>query len=635
MNMNKTIHNILSGIVLPVLGIFLLAGCNYLDIVPTGTPDEKDAFATPHNAKKYLYSCYGYAPFNANVQSSLDFLTGDDIVTSAEHETYAHFAKGTYTPSYPRISYWNTLFTGIRYCYTLINKVDGVPGIDKEIAEDYKAQAEFLIGFFHYLMIQNYGPTIIVTEVEDVNAPVEDFKARSTMAESVAFTAKILDSAASKLPATRTDSDYGMATSVAAKAIKAKLMVLAASPLFNGYEKHKDVKNPDGTAIFEQAFDQTKWDAAYAATKEAVQVAEQAGLGLYNALAGGNSNIKEPTNMMQRTLRLAIIDKENLKETVWGDTRQHGLYGLQSNSIPYHEVGNEQFAYGNVSPTLNMMKRFYTANGLPLSEDPSFPNESEWWTLMDVPADYEYAEGKIAKFVYNREPRLYAWTVFHNGYYEVGGTYNDDYNYNAKYRRGNGKAKLVMKMMANDPGGRKGRNNNYSPSGFLNKRLISPLETPAAARVQYIHPYVTMADLYLLLAESAVEVGKLDEAKATLDKIRVRAGIPTVNDAWKNARHPEKAQTKEGLREIVRQERLIEMYMLNQNFWDLRRWLIAENTMGKRPVGLNISSNSLEEFWRPAEVDVERSFRVPANYLMPIPQSEINKNGNLVQNPGY
>lgn len=612
-----------------------LVGCNYLDIVPNGTPEEKDAFATPHNAKKYLYSCYGFIPDNTNVQSSIDFLTSDEVVTSSEHETYAHFAKGTYTPSYPRISYWNSLFTGIRYCYILINNVDAVPGMDPAVAADYKAQAEFLIGYLHYLMIQNYGPTIIITGVEDINAKVEDFKARSTMAESVEFTAKILDSAASKLPEMRTDTEYGLATSVAAKAIKSKLMVLAASPLFNGYEKHKGVTNPDGTPIFEQAFDQGKWETAYTAAKEAVQAAESAGFSLYKALEGGSSSIKEPVDLTQRTLRLALIDKENLGETVWGNTRGHGLYGIQGNSIPWHETGNDWFAWGNIAPTLGMMERFYTANGLPLEEDPSFPDKSEWWSLMDAPDDFEYGEGRIAKFVYKRDPRMYAWTTFENGYYEIGGTYNDATNYNPKYRRGNGNAKIVMKMMHDEPSGRKGRNNNYSPSGFLNKRLISPLETPAQACVNYIHPYVTLADLYLLLAESAVEVGKLDEAKTYLDKIRTRAGLPTVNEAWANAKHPQKAQTKEGMREIVRQERRIELYMLNQSFWDHRRWLEAEKYLGDRPWGLSIQENNLNAFWTPKEINVERSFRVPANYLMPIPQSEVDKNSKLVQNPGY
>ena len=144
-----------------------------------------------------------------------------------------------------------------------------------------------------------------------------------------------------------------------------------------------------------------------------------------------------------------------------------------------------------------------------------------------------------------------------------------------------------------------------------------------------------MADLYLLAAEAAVEVNKLGEAKTYLDKIRSRAGLPSVDDAWAHAAHPDKANGKDGMREIVRQERLIEMYMLNQNFWDLRRWLMAERCMGKAPDGVNILADNIDAWWKPTRVQVSRAFTAPTNYLMPIPQEEIKKNPKIVQNPGY
>ena len=93
------------------------------------------------------------------------------------------------------------------------------------------------------------------------------------------------------------------------------------------------------------------------------------------------------------------------------------------------------------------------------------------------------------------------------------------------------------------------------------------------------YPVIRMAEMYLNLAEILIELdalenttGRLEEAKGLIDKIRVRAGIPTIDEAWKKANHPEKANTAEGLREIVRRERQIEFYLENQRFWDLRRW---------------------------------------------------------------
>ena len=114
-----------------------------------------------------------------------------------------------------------------------------------------------------------------------------------------------------------------------------------------------------------------------------------------------------------------------------------------------------------------------------------------------------------------------------------------------------------------------------------------------------------------------------------MNYVRGRAGIPTVEESWDGIAE----LTPNKLREIVRQERLIELYMENHNFWDIRRWGIAE-TLGEQPKGLSVQAKTITEFAKPVSVDVQRRF-IPAHYLMPLPISEINKNPNMVQNPGY
>ena len=95
----------------------LNTSCNYLDIVPDETATEKDAFANPRAALRYLYSCYGYLPQSNMVSSCMDF-TGDETI-SPFAESYVKFAEGSYDSSNWIISYWNTLFQGIRQCYLL------------------------------------------------------------------------------------------------------------------------------------------------------------------------------------------------------------------------------------------------------------------------------------------------------------------------------------------------------------------------------------------------------------------------------------------------------------------------------------------------------------------------------------
>lgn len=627
----KKIYNIL----LALLLMGAMGACNYLDVVPDETATVEDSFKNAKSAEKFLYSCYGSLPRLSATVSGLDFLTGDEVVTSFEHETFARFPKGTYTASDPVISYWNSLFTGIRYCYMLLDNIDKVPGMEKDKIEDYKAQAQFLIGFYHYLLIQNYGPTIIVTKVEDLNTDAKDFLPRRPLDECVKFVVDKFDAAAAKLPKERTGSEYGLVTSTAAKALKAKLYVIVASPLFNGNSKfYADFKSPDGTQLMPLTFDASKWTRAVQALREAIALAEADGFELYVAKEGALSSLPEPQDPIQRSLRFAILDRDNTKEIIWGDTRQQGWYDIAAKSAPYHGSDN---AYSGVGVTLNMMKRFYTENGLPIDQDPEFFAESDWWNLMDVPSGYANAEGRIPNFLFKREPRLYAWVAFQNGYYEIENK-DEKGNYARNLRRGQNGKKVVMKMLAGEPGGRGPvnnlRNNDYCPTLFLNKKLVSPAKRPGN-NPQFIYPFISLADLYLLMAEASVETGDLTTAKTYLDKIRTRAGIPTVDEAWARAKEPGKANSQEGMREIVRQERMVEMYLQGQNFWDMRRWLLAETYFSQQPKGLNMKAATLEDMCQVMTVDVQRSFVSPRNYLMPIPQGEINKNRNLVQNVGY
>lgn len=149
---------------------------------------------------------------------------------------------------------------------------------------------------------------------------------------------------------------------------------------------------------------------------------------------------------------------------------------------------------------------------------------------------------------------------------------------------------------------------------------------------QYAWPNLRLGGLYLLYAEALIEYGKdFSTAKSYIDRVRDRAGIPTVDDAWAPIGG---ANDKETLRTIVRQERQNELYMENQRFWDLRRWM--QGDMLDTPLkGMNIEGATNEEFFQVTTSPQVRNFRTPANYLMPIPVEQINRSHGFVQNPGY
>lgn len=619
----------------------LATGCKYLDVAPTELANDTDTYASYEAGLKYLYSIYGYIPETHNPTSSLDLATGDETISSFEHELFARFPKGTYSATAPVISYWNSFFNGLRQAYSFDEIIDKIPDTSAEHKADYRAQVKFVVAYYHYMLLRCYGPIILVKEKPNINAKLSDYPKRLPLDECLQWISDKLDEAAAELPAKREEqSRYGLATSVAAKAVKAKLWLYAASPLFNG-DKYKDFVDKEGVHLMPQAYDPQKWVKAREALKEAIDLAEATGHALYmkeDFEMNANDN-PFPARGVIRRLRTAQIDWKGTPnpEALLVDTRPLSFYGLLGKSTP---VGRAGSGYNGLSPTWAMLGRFYTKNGLPWDEDPEFANyrtDEAKTSVVDIPADHaEYGKvgGKTIYFNLNREPRFYAWIAFHGGYYEL---LNKD-NGNPAYpipQYMSEKGRVLLDFLRNGNQGRKERSNNYSPAGYLNKKFTTPNHrvtnrTGGQETGNHPWPVIRLGDLYLAYAEACVETGDLATAKLYLNRVRERAAIPTVETAWAGVAD----LTQDKLRQIVRQERMIELYLEGQNFWDMRRWLLAKEAFGTKAKGLNINANTIDEFAKVVEIPFERSFS-EAQYLLPIPIDDINRNTKLVNNPGY
>lgn len=629
--MKKYIYHI------PIVFLFFVTttACNFLDIVPDEIGTEEDAFKDTRAAERYLYACYSYIPNPRSGTSSLDLLTGDEVVTAFEHETFANFPKGNYTANNPVISYWSTLFMGIKQCYILKNNIHKVPAMPEADKKDYMAQADFLIAYYHYLLLRCYGPIILIKEEPLLTTPPDEFLPRSGYDECVEWIAGKFDEAAKALPDSRMGIRLGLATSNAAKSIKSRMYLYAASPLFNGNSAfYADFKKADGTPLISNEYSASKWIKAKEMAKEAIDAAEKSGYRLYASSDAVDPSMPEPKDPTVRTLRFNILDKAN-KETIWAETREEGNFSIQGKSRPWWL----RRSFNGICPTLAMLDRFYTENGLPIDQDPSFKYESRF-TIENFPDGNIHGEGQTSYMNLHREPRYYAWISFHGGYYEclgnATGNATDKWAYLPQYKRGVNEAKLVTFFKRYDNCGRQERTNNFSYGGFLNKKGVSPrssVSDNSSVNVAYPWPIIRLAELYLNYAEACVETNELEEAKKYINKIRERAGIPSLEDAWGSIGVP---LTQEKMREIVRQERMIELYLENHNFWDMRRWLLAATNFSKTPQGLNTMGTSMEAFSRKTDLTtVVRNFVSPTHYLMPIPYSEVQRNINLIQNPGY
>lgn len=640
----------MKNIIIIILFSILLAGCNYLNIVPDERNMPEHTYRNPQAAKNYLYSCYSKMP-DTRVSEALDKYSAAEIINVIEKSEWVTFPRGYYSPSSPQLTkaYYGNIWSGLHQCYQFLSVVDLTPDMLPDDLKYYKAEATLLIAYYHWLSFRAYGPTVIMRGLIDPLTPINQLPERSSVDEVVQFIDEKITEAESIGLAERHDGDdYGRFTQYVAKALRSKVHLYAASPLFNGNSDFfATLRSPlDNRHLVSQTMDIEKWKKAETVTRNVIADLESAGFRLYNEIgyddAGTPSAQKPgPVNKAQRAVRYAFMDNVGgtNPEVIMVDTRKEGTYALQNQSTPKQKASNGyKNSWNLLAPTLQTVEMFYTKNGLPIDEDKEF-NYAERYTIVNMPINYDgnnyftQSNGKTLNLHLNREPRFFAWIGFHNGNYEIAKYNGSVVNSN------NAKKAIVVKFRKNDPNGyEEGQTGNYSGTGYLNKKFVHP--SFQNGPIHYPYPVIRMAEMYLNLAEILIELdiaegetGRLKEAKDLIDKIRIRAGIPTIDTAWKKAKHPEKATTAEGLREIVRRERQIEFYLENQRFWDLRRWKDAD-ILGKKVWGMNTEGDTDESFFIPTELQNIRTFK-QAQYLMPIPMTETNKVPHIVQNPGY
>ena len=617
-----------------------LAACDFLDVVPEGQATQEDIFKTSKEARKYLNTLYTYAPNIAAYRYMPDFCAGDDIITATNGQTrYFPYKSMLYNEENASQTYyglWDAttsspsgrtnydMYKGIRYCYIMIDNIDAVPGISPSVADEFKGEAYFLIAYYHWVLLTHYGPVILVRGQLDMGLPEEQvYVARSPFDECVTFIAETYDRAADLLHGypTRPDADLGRATSVAAKAMKARLLLYAASPLCNGNtEFYARFRNNDGTPLMSQTYNPEKWKWALDACQEAITLAEDNGHRLYespNATAAATAAERGEINYHD----CFVEPLWNTTEYLWAMGDQTGIghlqrYGGARLKLPYSTDG---FCI-NIVPTFECVEMYYTHNGLPWDRDPE--------TMHIDPYAYN-AEKETANLHVYKEPRFYASVGYDRGTYRFNG------------------GKMTIKAHKGEPQGFTGSYDNeyqsyngYFCQKWVNEQSKMTLNSSGnysvSTYMSYVYPYMRIAELYLSYAEADFEYdGTLsDYGYECLNKIRSRCGLPTFQESWSRAGGIPSGQK---LRDIIRRERSIEFLMEGRRFHDIRRWKIAEECLRPIPKAWNIEGDTPEKFYKLVDMKENdtRIFTTPKHYWLAIPNSQLNINGQLVQNPGY
>ena len=502
-----------------IIALSILTGCtDFLDVVPDNIATIEMAFNNRTNAEKYLATCYSYIPLYGAQRDNPGLTSGNDIWfytmedASFNNKWSFGIANGLQNTSDPLNNYWDggnggkQLYRAIRDCNIFIENVSDrtkVADLDETERRRWIAEIKVMKAFYHYYLFQLYGPIPIVDVNLPISAPEEEVRIKRDKIETVvSYIVDLINEAVTDLPLKiyNEATEMGRITQPAALAIKAKTLLLAASPLFNGNTDYANFKDKNGEPFFPQTNDANKWKIASDACKEALDVALKAGHDLYDFKEETLENL--PENLMySMNVRQAVTERFN-KELVWGCGKSY-TYDLQCMCQPrillFH--GEKQnTCKGAYSPTLDIAEMFYSNNGVPIEEDKewaannSYNNRYE--TAVATATDkYFIKEGyQTVKLHFNREPRFYGTLGFDgSSWYGHGKEHADDLYYlEAKKGQITGQSQLA----------------NYSVTGYYAKKLVyykNIISESSAVIEEYPFPIVRLADLYLMYAEALNE----------------------------------------------------------------------------------------------------------------------------------
>lgn len=619
---------------------------DYLDIVPDNIQTIDSAFTMKARAEEYLFTVYSYLPNEGNLHSNPAISSGDEFwfPQSASIDGWEP-AKNNQNVVEPYLNYWDgresakPLFEGIRTCNIFLENIGKVPDLDEIERNRWVAEVKFLKAYYHFYLLRLYGPIPLIKENLPISAGVEEVQVyRRPVEEGIDYIVQLLDEATPDLPETFTNpaTEFGRINKAIALAVKAKVLITAASPLFNGNAEFGGMVNNDGTPLFNSTYDARKWERAAVATKAAIDMAHQLGHQLYYYSQSASRYRVTDTTEATLNIRNSVTDRTS-KEVIWASTNSVAV-SIQQAAFPRGlnpAAKDNGSVSGALAPTRKIADLFYTKNGVPTTEDKTW-NYANRFELRTPTLEHKYLLKPFYPTValnFDREPRFYASLGFDGGAWFGQGRF-DEKSQDPWYVENRPPGSTAMINIG-----------GYSTTGYFAKKLVninSVVEsnrntiTQAGSATVYAWPLIRLADLYLMYAEAQNEFqdGPSAEAFQYLNEVRTRAGVPSVQDAWTNfSTNPTKFTTKDGFRDIIHQERLIELALEGHRYWDLRRWKKAAQVITGPVKGWDVFQSDPALYYRERVLFTQRF--TAKDYLWPIRELSVIVNKNLVQNPGW
>ncbi|MGN8037501.1 RagB/SusD family nutrient uptake outer membrane protein [Chitinophaga sp. 22321] len=623
--------------ILKIFMLLVLLACNscakFLDVVPDNVATLDNAFTTRIEAKKYLFTCYSYLPKNGTLDDDPAIVGGDELWRFAKESGFFSMAQGYQNVVSPLGDRWSFYFRAIRDCNIFLENIGKVPDLEERERRRWVAEVEFLKGYYNFYLVMMYGPIPLVKTNLPVNADGSETNLlRAPVDSCFNYILQLINGATGNLPPTIIDptNELGRVTQPIALAVKARVMVYAASPLFNGNTDQAGLKNRDGTPLFNTTFSKVKWDSATAACKAAIAACHQAGMKLYKYRPDFQQFNLSDTIMTQLSIRNSFCERWN-SGIIWANTQTNSI-GFQQLITSYIDPQNRDITitHGQLSPPLHMVELFYSSNGVPITEDKTWDYNNRYSLKVAGEKDKLYLrkDYTTASLNFNREPRFYADLGFDGGIWYGQGRYDDKkyqdlFYLEAKYRQRNGFGKPDFGTI----------------TGYYLKKAVHYQNVIGTGNdysvTYYPWPIMRLAGLYLLYAEALNESeGPGAEVYNYVNLVREQAGLKSVESSWSTySNNPAKYTSPKGMRDIIHQETLIELAFEGQRFWDLRRWKEAQTVLNRPVKGWDLIQETASAYYRPKTI-FNQAFGLK-NYFWPISEGTLSTDRSLVQNLGW
>lgn len=554
-------------------------------------------WASEGNADLFLNDIYAVLSNKWNSPDNLDNFTDDNdagfywksyswrqgiVDPAVNNGTPMDHANGNATD----YASWAAGFLKIRKCNLFIQKVtENSANFSEAYRKKRIDEVRFMRAYYYSELFMHLGGLPIITEVLDRNTMGEEelYRSRATFEETFNFITKelgeIVANKALPVKYSNGDADAGRATLGAALALKGWLELYAASPAFNAATPAAGA-DPNKLVGFGN-FDPKRWATAAATNKQFMDT------------YGGTYALFPDINAFWWE------KNEYNSEVIWD--RQVVAVIMGSNYEQYGGpvwIDGVYYTWGNYCPTQELVDQFAMANGK---------------TISDPASGYDPQKPYV-----NREKRFYDFIVYDGAPYKQDWMAKTDTIYTRidKVRP----SKNQIDFGTDDVGN----------TGYYFKKKINPLKPRGGAASGQNYVYYRYAEVLLNYAEAQNEAAGPDASVySAINAIRKRSNLPELPAGL----------TKETMRQAIRRERRVELCFEAKRFYDIVRWVIAEDVMNKDFHGMKITNTSPADNkgkWVYEVVGLNHPHVFTKKmYMNPVPQPVVDQNKKIVQNPGY